>query len=513
MKPIFDETHEKELQKYRQKFGTMQFHDGLQTERKEFFNNYLDQEPKTCNQSPTQSRLEKNKFSLSLNHSHSLLLEKANMTGEDLQIDNLNKLLQLITTLIMNFLFLNGFQKEMIFKNGNLIGIESIKWLLSDFDINLKIVSICRMETFKRDAAQKQIVALYLQKLSLFKLMPLILLQELAGRLTYKEIKSEQDLTLCKVGDIGNCMYIIFQGTVKVMIKDMCVKEFHDNEHLGRQALETDAPRNATLICTQNSHILILSRWDYQQCLNNLFKIERPKWVNFINQIHFFKNFQPHKIQRLCEDLKGKFMSAKDCLYKVGDPIDNFYIVKNGILVKKVVVNLEKSNRWPVKTKVWLQNTVATRQEITIKYETQSLLGYYEIVTQETLGLKSRTEEINAFDDCFLLYIPRAKFQDIFDVDDQKRFRELFLKLYPTSFDQLMEMVKQQDEKKKLEFKTIKDALIEGLQNVDQLQLQKKTKKYKGILQNARNRLKQYQQTKGIIQTEIRQKVMKSIYE
>lgn len=47
-------------------------------------------------------------------------------------------------------------------------------------------------------------------------------------------------------------------------------------------------------------------------------------------------------------------MSTKDCLYKVGDPIDNFYIVKNGTLVKKVVVNLEKSNRWPVKTKVWL---------------------------------------------------------------------------------------------------------------------------------------------------------------
>ncbi|CAD8163715.1 unnamed protein product [Paramecium pentaurelia] len=510
MKPIFDETHEKELQKYRQKFGTMQFHDGHQTERKEFFNNYIDQEPKTCNQSPTQSRLEKNKFSLSLSNlqTQRSLVQSSARKSQHERRKVVNRQSEQVITTNNNVNYEFSFPKWISERN------DFQKWKShSDFDINLKIVSICKMETFKRDAAQKQIVALYLQKLSLFKLMPLMLLQELAGRLTYKEIKSESDLILCKVGDIGNCMYIIFQGTVKVIIKDICVKEFHDNEHLGRQALETDAPRNATLICTQNSHILILSRWDYQQCLNNLFKIERPKWINFINQIHFFKNFQPHKIQRLCEDLKGKFMSTKDCLYKVGDPIDNFYIVKNGTLVKKVVVNLEKSNRWPVKTKVWLQNTVATRQEITIKYETQSLLGYYEIVTQETLGLKSRTEEINALDDCFLLYIPRAKFQDIFDVDDQKRFRELFLKLYPTSFDQLMEMVKQQDEKKKLEYKTIKDALIEGLQNVDQLQLYKKTKKYKGILQNARNRLKQYQQTKGIIQTEIRQKVMKSIYE
>ena len=34
-------------------------------------------------------------------------------------------------------------------------------------------------------------------------------------------------------------------------------------------------------------------------------------------------------------------MSTKDCLYKVGDPVDNFYIVKNGVLVKTVVVDIE----------------------------------------------------------------------------------------------------------------------------------------------------------------------------
>lgn len=40
--------------------------------------------------------------------------------------------------------------------------------------------------------------------------MPLTLLSELAGRLIYKEIKNENDLTLCKVGEAGNCMFIIF---------------------------------------------------------------------------------------------------------------------------------------------------------------------------------------------------------------------------------------------------------------------------------------------------------------
>lgn len=46
-------------------------------------------------------------------------------------------------------------------------------------------------------------------------------------------------------------------------------------------------------------------------------------------------------------------MSTKDCLYKVGDEVDNFYIVKNGTLVKNVVVDLEQSNRWPNKPVEW----------------------------------------------------------------------------------------------------------------------------------------------------------------
>lgn len=51
----------------------------------------------------------------------------------------------------MNLPFQNGFQKEMIFKNGNFIGNQNKQ--TSDFDINLKIVSICKLETFKRDYA------------------------------------------------------------------------------------------------------------------------------------------------------------------------------------------------------------------------------------------------------------------------------------------------------------------------------------------------------------------------
>lgn len=64
-------------------------------------------------------------------------------------------------------------------------------------------------------------------------------------------------------------MFIIYRGEVQVVgPKGEVFKVFGENEHLGRNALETDAPRSATLVCGKESYILVLARWDFQQCLS-----------------------------------------------------------------------------------------------------------------------------------------------------------------------------------------------------------------------------------------------------
>jgi CRP-like cAMP-binding protein len=58
-------------------------------------------------------------------------------------------------------------------------------------------------------------------------------------------------------------MYIIYKGEVSVIFNERVLKVFQQNEHLGRNALETDAPRSATLIANKECHLLILSGVDY----------------------------------------------------------------------------------------------------------------------------------------------------------------------------------------------------------------------------------------------------------
>ena len=57
-------------------------------------------------------------------------------------------------------------------------------------------------------------------------------------------------IKVCNKGDVGDCMYIIYKGAIGILIDGKIRKIFVQDEHLGRNALETDAPRLATLVCT-----------------------------------------------------------------------------------------------------------------------------------------------------------------------------------------------------------------------------------------------------------------------
>lgn len=56
----------------------------------------------------------------------------------------------------------------------------------------------------------------------------------------------------------------------------------------------------------------------------------------------FFRHFRLDKVERLCEEIKARFLAPKECLYKETDPIDNFYIIKKGHLIKTIQVDLEE---------------------------------------------------------------------------------------------------------------------------------------------------------------------------
>ena len=91
--------------------------------------------------------------------------------------------------------------------------------------------------------------------------MPNLMLLDLSARLTTRHYDTDQ--VVCKRGDKGDCMYIIYRGEIGIYIGDKILKIFTNGEHLGRNALESNEPRSATLIAMCPTDLLLLSGQDY----------------------------------------------------------------------------------------------------------------------------------------------------------------------------------------------------------------------------------------------------------
>lgn len=58
-------------------------------------------------------------------------------------------------------------------------------------------------------------------------------------------------------------MFIVYKGSVDVHLSEDKVLNFKDNAILGRNALDKNVPRSATLQAIEPTALLLLHRYDY----------------------------------------------------------------------------------------------------------------------------------------------------------------------------------------------------------------------------------------------------------
>lgn len=67
-----------------------------------------------------------------------------------------------------------------------------------------------------------------------------------------------------KKGDFGDCMYIVFSGSVGIYVPDdKCVATLSENQVFGEKALETNERRGATVKAHNETVCLVLMKNDY----------------------------------------------------------------------------------------------------------------------------------------------------------------------------------------------------------------------------------------------------------
>lgn len=85
-------------------------------------------------------------------------------------------------------------------------------------------------------------------------------------RLKFKPFGNDE--VICKAGDPGDKMWIIINGSVKVVVtseegEEKVIADLHSGDYFGEMALLTGEPRSASVITTEPSEMFILNKSDF----------------------------------------------------------------------------------------------------------------------------------------------------------------------------------------------------------------------------------------------------------
>jgi CRP/FNR family transcriptional regulator, cyclic AMP receptor protein len=108
---------------------------------------------------------------------------------------------------------------------------------------------------------------LTLRSSEIFRETPEMELVELAGVL--EEIRLGPQEPLFLKGEIGDCMYIIYKGKVKVHDKDLTFAILGENELLGELSILDTEPRSASATTLEDTILLKLAQEPFYEILLN----------------------------------------------------------------------------------------------------------------------------------------------------------------------------------------------------------------------------------------------------
>jgi CRP-like cAMP-binding protein len=73
------------------------------------------------------------------------------------------------------------------------------------------------------------------------------------------EVDVQPGALVCRKGDIANDVYVIEQGTAKVVRDEQYLDELGPGDFFGEMGVREDAPRNANVIATSPMTLMVLS--------------------------------------------------------------------------------------------------------------------------------------------------------------------------------------------------------------------------------------------------------------
>ena len=152
-------------------------------------------------------------------------------------------------------------------------------------------------------------------------------------------------------------------------------------------------------------------------------------------------------------------------------------------MVRKVIVEIDQTNKIPLEKFSKLVKVLSKSYEHKIEFAREDLVGVSEIVE----NLSHHTEEIKVEEDCAVLSMDRAVVEENLDEYILDRLKKYNYKKYPKNYDELVEKYL----KEKLENRKAEERKIAALRDeINKSQNEKKNQKIESIIRIYQERIR-----------------------
>jgi cAMP-dependent protein kinase regulator len=180
--------------------------------------------------------------------------------------------------------------------------------------------------------------ATLVDKLPIFKDLPVDVLNDLAGRVKLRTLSHGQ--VVFRQGEQADAFYIVRRGAVNVVEEDpengteSVLVTLGRGQSFGEQALVRESPRTATVRAAEDTELFEVDRPTFDRLLSQM--IEVPDFAPTLQQaaelreLPSFSNLQSEQLAELLDHGEWVNLQPGEVLMEEGSPGDAFYAIGSG---------------------------------------------------------------------------------------------------------------------------------------------------------------------------------------
>jgi signal-transduction protein with cAMP-binding, CBS, and nucleotidyltransferase domain len=153
-------------------------------------------------------------------------------------------------------------------------------------------------------------------------------------------------------------MFVLLSGAVAIDVFGVKVAIVQENNVVGETALQSKAPRSASVVAVTDVVVLKLRRTDYESVLYQCKKEERYDLTRRLMKYPCFAEWEREKVLLLTNFLTSKTYGRDQgqlytVIYEQGQPSTALYVLTTGKVKLQADVKIQTGNKWPVGSKLW----------------------------------------------------------------------------------------------------------------------------------------------------------------